>query len=108
MEQQHIMVFVTAGSQEEADKISRGLVEAKLAFCVNALPAVKSTYYWEDKLCVDEEIQLIIKTRSEKFEMLEAWVRKNHSYSVPEIIAIPIVKGSEPYLKCIDNWVSIK
>jgi periplasmic divalent cation tolerance protein len=106
MESQHVIVFVTAGSKEEADKLSRGLVEEKLAFCVNALPGVKSTYYWEDKLCVDEEILLIIKTQSSKFDALEAWVRKNHSYSVPEVVAIPIVKGSEPYLKCIDDWVS--
>ena len=106
MEPQHIVVFVTAGSQEEAEKLSRGLVEAKLAFCVNALPGVKSTYYWEDQLCVDEKILLIIKTRSEKFEMLDTWVRKNHSYSVPEVVAIPIVKGSAPYLKSIDDWVS--
>lgn len=102
----HIVVFITAGSAEEADKLSRGLVEEKLAFCVNAVPAVKSTYYWEDKLCVDEEILLIVKTRNELFEKLEAWVRSNHSYSVPEVIALPIVKGSAPYLKSIDDWVT--
>lgn len=106
MEQQHIVVFVTAGSQEEADKLSRGLVEKKLAFCVNALPGVKSTYYWENKLCIDEEILLIIKTRSDTFDALETWVRRNHSYSVPEIVALPIVKGSKPYLKSIDDWIS--
>jgi len=106
MESQHIVVFVTAGSKEEAGKLSRGLVEEKLAFCVNALPSVKSTYYWEGKLCEDEEILLIIKTRSSKFDALETWVRKNHSYDVPEVIALPIVKGSQPYLKSIDDWVS--
>ena len=106
MESQHIVVFVTAGSREEADKLSRGLVEEKLAFCVNALPAIKSTYFWDGKLCEDEEILLIIKTRSSKFEALETWVRKNHSYDVPEVIALPIVKGSQPYLKSIDDWVA--
>ena len=106
MESQHIVVFVTAGSREEADKLSRGLVEEKLAFCVNALPSIKSTYYWEGKLCEDEEILLIIKSRSSKFDALETWVRKNHSYDVPEVIALPIVKGSQPYLKSIDDWVS--
>ncbi len=106
MESQHIVVFVTAGSREEADKLSRGLVEEKLAFCVNALPSIKSTYYWEGKLCEDEEILLIIKSRSSKFEALETWVRKNHSYDVPEVIALPIVKGSQPYLKSIDDWVN--
>lgn len=104
--QNHIVVFITAGSAEEADKLSRGLVEEKLAFCVNAVPAVKSTYYWENKLCVDEEILLIVKTRNELFEKLEAWVRSNHSYSVPEVIALPIGKGSAPYLKSIDDWVT--
>ena len=105
METQHIIVYVTAGSEEEADKLSRGLVEEKLAFCVSALPAVKSTYYWENKLCEDEEILLIIKTRSSKFDSLETWVRKNHSYDVPEVISVPILQGSQPYLKSIDDWV---
>ncbi len=103
--EQHMVVFVTAGSKEEAEKLSLGLVEEKLAFCVNTLPSIQSTYYWEGKLCVDEEILLIIKTRSSRFAALEAWVRRNHSYDVPEVIALPIVKGSEPYLKSIDNWV---
>ncbi|MEE9259174.1 MAG: divalent-cation tolerance protein CutA [Nitrospinaceae bacterium] len=103
--EQHIVVYITAGSAEEAEKLSRGLVEEKLAFCVNAVPSVKSTYYWEGKLCVDEEILLIVKTRTEKFDALEKWVRDNHSYDVPEVIALPIVKGSKPYLKSIDDWV---
>ncbi len=104
--EQHIVVYITAGSAEEAEKLSRGLVEEKLAFCVNAVPSVKSTYYWEGKLCVDEEILLIVKTRTEKFDALEKWVRDNHSYDVPEVIALPIVKGSKPYLKSIDDWVT--
>lgn len=103
--EQHIVVYITAGSAEEAEKLSRGLVEAKLAFCVNAVPSVTSTYYWDGKLCVDPETLLIAKTRTEKFDALEKWVRENHSYDVPEIIAIPIVKGSQPYLKSIDGWV---
>ena len=102
---QHIVVFITAGSREEADKISKGLVEEKLAFCVNSVPGIKSTYFWEGKLCVDEEFLLIAKTRDSRFEDLEKWVRENHSYDVPEVIALPILKGSEPYLKAIDDWV---
>lgn len=102
---EHIVVFVTASSAEEADKLSRGLVEGKFAFCVNSVPAIKSTYYWEGKIHVDQEILLIIKTRNELFAELEQWVRANHSYSVPEVIALPIDKGSMPYLKCIDDWV---
>ena len=106
MESQHIIVYVTAGSKKEADALSLGLVEEKLAFCVSALPAVTSTYFWEGKLCMDEEILLIIKTRLSKFDALESWVRNNHSYDVPEVIALPIIKGSQPYLKSIDDWVA--
>lgn len=102
---EHIVVLITAGSTEEADKLSRGMVEEKLAFCVNSVPSIKSTYYWEGKIHVDQEILLIIKTRNSLFEALESWVRKSHSYSVPEIIALPITKGSQPYLKGIDDWV---
>ena len=57
----HIVVYITASSQEEADRLSRGLVEARLAFCVNSVPSVKSTYYWENQLCVDDEFLLIAK-----------------------------------------------
>jgi len=100
----HIVVFTTAGSKEEANKLSRGLVEEKLAYCVNTVPSIQSTYFWEGKLCVDEELLLVIKTQESKFTAMESWVRKNHSYEIPELIALPIVKGSADYLKCIDDW----
>ncbi len=104
----HIVVLITTSSQAEADTLSRGLVEAKLAFCVNSVPGVKSTYYWENKLCVDDEFLLIVKTRADRFEELEQWVLEHHSYDVPEVIALPIEKGSKPYLKGIDDWVPEK
>ena len=59
----HIVVFTTAGSKEEANKLSRGLVEEKLAYCVNTVPSIQSTYFWEGKLCVDEELLLVITTQ---------------------------------------------
>ena len=101
----HIVVFTTAGSKEEAVKLSRGLVEEKLAYCVNTVPSIQSTYFWEGKLCVDEELLLVIKTQEVKFTAVESWIRKNHSYDIPELIALSIVKGSIDYLKCIDDWV---
>jgi len=102
----HCVIFITAGSKEEADKISRGLVESKLAFCVSTLPKVQSTYYWEDKIHVDEEFLLIVKTRQDQYEALETWVKNNHSYKVPEIIALPIEQGLPAYLNGIDDWVA--
>jgi periplasmic divalent cation tolerance protein len=103
---EHCVIFITAGSKEEAEKISRGLVESKLAFCVSTLPKVKSTYYWEDKIHVDKEFLLIVKTRQDQYEGLETWVKNNHSYEVPEIIALPIEQGLPAYLNGIDDWVA--
>lgn len=103
---EHCVIFITAGSKEEADKISRGLVESKLAFCVSTLPKVQSTYYWEDKIHVDEEFLLIVKTRQDQYGALETWVKNNHSYEVPEIIALPIEQGLPAYLNGIDDWVA--
>ncbi len=102
----HIVVYITAGSKEEAGKLSGGLVKEKLAFCVNAIPSIQSTYFWEGEMCVDEEILLIVKSRADLFDKLETWVRQNHSYDVPEVIALPIAHGSPPYLKSIDDWVA--
>jgi periplasmic divalent cation tolerance protein len=105
---EHCVIFITTGSKEEADKISRGLVEDKLAFCVTAIPKVQSTYYWEDKIHVDEEFLLIVKTRKDRYDSLETWVKINHSYEVPEIIALPIEQGLPAYLSGIDDWVGNK
>ncbi len=102
----HFVIFITTGSKEEADKISRGLAEEKLAFCVSAIPKIQSTYYWEDKIHVDEEFLLIIKTRKDRYEALETWVKINHSYEVPEIIALPIEQGLPAYLSGIDEWIT--
>ncbi|QPJ63981.1 MAG: divalent-cation tolerance protein CutA [Candidatus Nitrohelix vancouverensis] len=101
---EHVIVFMTAGSSEEAQKISRGLVENKLAYCVNTVPSIQSTYFWEGKVCTDEELLLIAKTRADAFDNLKAWVLDAHSYDVPEIVAIPIAAGLESYLKCVDDW----
>ena len=103
---EHCVIFITAGSKDEAEKLSQGLVESKLAFCVNIVPGIQSTYYWEGKIHVDNEILLIIKTRQQKYNALENWVKQHHSYDVPEIISIPILKGLPKYLKGIDDWVT--
>jgi periplasmic divalent cation tolerance protein len=102
----HCVIFITAGSKEEADKISRGLVEEKLAFCVSTIPKIQSTYYWEDKIHVDEEFLLIVKTRKDRYDDLETWVKTNHSYEVPEVICLPIEQGLPAYLNGIDDWVT--
>ena len=96
-----IVVFVTCGSEEEALKIANALVEAHLAACVNLIAPIRSIYRWEGKIWDEKEWLLIIKTQKQRFEALEKKVRSLHSYSVPEIISLPITEGSSAYL----NWI---
>jgi len=94
-----LAIFITASSEGEAAKISRGLVEARLAGCVNIIKNVRSIYFWEGKVQDEPEILMIAKTRKDLFHELMKKVKELHSYTVPEIIALPIVEGSEEYLK---------
>ncbi|MCX7593301.1 MAG: divalent-cation tolerance protein CutA [Fischerella sp.] len=99
------IVLVTAASSEEAEAIASVLVEAKLAACVNFFP-IQSVYTWQGKVQKEQEWQLFIKTDLSQFSSLEAKIRDIHSYQVPEIIALPIVAGSHPYLQWISEQVS--
>lgn len=101
MELEPIVVFVTCGSEEEAVNISNALVEERLAACVNLISPVRSIYRWEEKICDEKEWLLIIKTQRKRFQEIETRVKSLHSYSVPEIISLPIVEGSSSYL----NWL---
>jgi periplasmic divalent cation tolerance protein len=97
-----IVVLVTCGSEEEALKIADALVEEHLAACVNLVAPIRSIYRWEGKIWDEKEWLLIIKTQRERFEELEKKVKSFHSYSVPEIISLPIVEGSSSYL----DWLA--
>jgi len=98
-----IVVLCTCGSAEEAERISGGLVEAKVAACVNIVPGLTSVYRWKGALERSSEWLLIIKSRRELFPQLRAEIEKLHSYEVPEIIAIEIADGAEAYLGWIDR-----
>jgi periplasmic divalent cation tolerance protein len=102
-----MVVFVTCGSEEEALKIAHSLVEARLAACVNLVSPIRSIYRWEGKIWDEKEWLLIIKTQKQRFEELERKVKSLHSYSVPEIIALPIVEGSGPYLKWVKEMTGL-
>ena len=94
-----IVVFVTASTEEEAAGIAHALVQARLAACVNIIKGVRSVYRWEGKVEDDPEVLMVVKTQRALFAQLQSKVRELHSYSVPEIIALPIVEGLESYLK---------
>ena len=95
------VVFITASSNDEAEKIAEKLVSQKLAACVNVLPNVKSFYLWEDKLCKDDEFLLIAKIKISNFKELKKAVKEIHSYDVPEVILLPIEDGANTYLEWI-------
>ena len=98
-ESELIVVLCTVPDEDTAQRLARGLVEARLAACVNAIPGVKSYYRWKGKTEVDSEIQLLIKTQRARFDELEAWIRANHPYEVPEIVALAADRVSESYLR---------
>ena len=101
-----IVVFVTTPSEEEANRISRSLVEEGLVACASVLPRVRSIFRWEGKVTEEQESLIVLKTRSGLFKELATTIKKMHSYSVPEIIAIPIVQGSAEYLSWIRDVTS--
>ena len=99
MDNDPIVVFMTAANGEEATRLADMLVGAHLAACVQILPEMESVYRWQGKVERQAEVLLIAKTTRSKFDELEREVRALHSYDTPEIVAIPIVTGSAPYLE---------
>jgi periplasmic divalent cation tolerance protein len=100
-EDSYVAGFVTTSSPEEGRKIADALVEERLAACVNVVDNIHSTYRWQGKVEKADESLLVIKTRKDLAESVIARVRQLHSYSVPEIIFLPIIGGSPDYL----TWI---
>lgn len=100
------VVFTTAGSEEQAGKIARHLVERGLAACVNIVPHVASVYRWKDKVEETREWLLIIKTTAGVFGQVRQTISDLHSYELPECICLAIEDGSPDYLQWIAESVS--
>lgn len=103
-----IIVLSTCGSEEEARRVAKSLVESRVAACVNILPGVRSIYHWQGEMLDEQEWMLVIKSTRPLFEQLCAGLRKVHSYQVPEAIAIPVVGGHQDYLDWIDREIGGK
>lgn|GEM_PF-100053 len=101
------IVLVTVASRDEAEKVAKVLVSEKLAACVSLLP-VHSVYTWQSQLCQDEEWQLLIKTDLKQFQILETKIQEVHSYEVPEIVALPFVAASMPYLQWMGENIDLR
>ena len=97
-----IVVLTTMPDSSSAEELAESLVTAKLAACVNVMPAMTSIYMWQDKLEHGSEHQLLIKTRAECYESLANVIQSRHPYELPEIIAIPVCTGLPAYL----NWIA--
>ena len=101
-----VVVMVTASSEEEAEAIGKQIVEEGLAACVNRLPGLRSIFVWQGELCDECEVLLIMKSQRSYVRRIVQRVKELHSYEVPEIIALPIIGGSEDYLKWIEESLS--
>lgn len=97
---QYGVVITTTSTDEETEKIAHALTNQKLAACVQVLP-IKSFYTWKDKLNFENENLLLIKGKRSDFAEIEKCIKENHSYEVPEIVMVPIEKGSKEYL----DWI---
>jgi periplasmic divalent cation tolerance protein len=98
-----IVVMTTCGQEEEAWRLARALVKARLAACVQVIPQIRSTYWWQGEMEEADEFLLLIKSRRPLFDRLKAEIAKTHSYTVPEIVALPVVDGSRAYLEWVDR-----
>ena len=99
------LVLSTAGSQEEAQRIARTLVEEKLAACVNIVPGIESHYRWKDRVESAQEWLLIVKTTASISMIVRDRIKELHSYELPDAIEVPISAGSDEYLNWIDEAV---
>lgn len=100
----YIVVVVTAASVEEAERIARALVDGGAAPCVNIVPAVVSIYRWKGETMKDAEACMLIKARSGDFQRIRDIVEANHTYEVPEVIAVPLAALSERYRAYLDSY----
>lgn len=100
------MILITAGSAEEGENIAESLVNNHLAACVNIIPSVKSVFFWDGKTDKVSEVLLIAKSKRQLLEKIISQVKTLHSYTVPEIIALPLIGGAEDYLQWIDENTS--
>ena len=96
------LVYMTAGSREEAESIGSALVNAGLAACVNIFGGMKSVYRWQGKLQMDDEVVIVAKTTADKFQALAEKVESLHSYDCPCILQLTVAGGHQPFL----DWIA--
>ena len=104
MEHTYSTIMTTCTDRQSAKALAKGLLEERLAACVQILP-IESMYVWKGEICNDNEVLLLIKSKTSLFKEISATIVKNHSYEVPEIVQIPITDGLSDYLAWIEDHV---
>lgn len=100
-----LIVFTTVPNNGEGESLAGGIVERRLGACVQILPRMRSVYFWKGEVVSEAEHLLLIKTSEEKYEELERFLLANHSYEVPEIVAVRAEKVSEGYAKWLADYL---
>ena len=103
---QYVQIVTTTDKEEDAQRIARALVQRRQAACVQIVGPVTSIYRWEGQVETAQEWQCVAKSRRELYPAIEATIRQLHPYRVPEILALPVVAGSQPYLAWLDAEVT--
>lgn len=98
---EQIRVETTTDSAQDASRLAESVVNARLVACAQVVGPIQSTYWWEGAATTDEEWLLILKTAGDRLDALVAHLRREHSYDVPEIVAVPVVGGNPDYLRWI-------
>lgn len=103
-----LVVLCTCPDGDTARGLAAGLVEGRLAACVNILPEIRSIYRWRGETCDDAEVLMVAKTSPDAYPGLERWLRQHHPYDVPEVLALPVQAGSRDYLEWVLNETAIE
>jgi periplasmic divalent cation tolerance protein len=106
MNSESIFIYTAVADELTATSLAELIVGENLAACVQIVPGVKSVYRWQGRIKRDDEMQLVIKTTDARFDAVAALLREHHPYELPEIVAVPIVRGSEAYLDWIESETS--
>jgi periplasmic divalent cation tolerance protein len=99
----YVVILVTTKDKQQAEEISQLLLKERLIACANIVSPISSFFYWLGKMDKAEECLIVMKSRVDLFEQIVEYVKRLHSYEVPEVLAVPIVEGSKTYL----DWMSV-
>ena len=106
MAEKAVLIMVTTGGRNDAERLGEALVVERLAACCSVVPTVHSFYYWDDQLQREHEALLLVKTLESRAADVQEFVRSHHAYQLPEILQVPIEGGYSPYLNWLEKQVS--